>query len=130
MNVPLSTSLHTAPENELLIPTVRVGIFHSPATEARLTAEMVNMARWRQHDAEISVAQQAICPEHRLIMDLHQNDLFINQFVFTESWEHTWTAMMAYVTHALVFVSPDDTDFIAWLKCEQRPRRLTLTHHL
>lgn len=110
--------------NELLLTPTRIGIVHSPSLDYQIVKDYLSAQSWQSLDPEWCVVTPALGQPHPLMEFFHQRLMFTASFFHRERTVHHEAAyrdMFNYVTHLLIFLRPDDTDFKAFLKTSVPP---------
>ena len=128
-----TASPSTPHPNELLLPTVRLGVFYDPHLKnLEPVKHVVLNSNYRERDPEVCFVQDDLGKKHPIGSILSDLNYHVGYFVADpedKSWLRMWNEMAEYATHHLIFLRRADRrlrDFLVSDECHRRPRRVIM----
>lgn len=116
-------------ENELLLPSIRVGIIHAPTfDDMAYLKSIVDAPKLQEKDPTFVFIVPNLGTPHPVIQHLNTLNRWSEAF-FPEAddhqWEKVYDRVSFYCTHLIIVFRQDDVQFKEYLKRESRPKRPT-----
>lgn len=116
-------------ENEILIPTVRIGVLHDPNfKDMDVITRTILASRWHEEDPEFCFVKNVLGHAHPVGSVLSEKLYVTGYFVANKDdkgWLRIWEEVVEYSTHLLVFIRRGDTRLKNYLTSDNCPKRPT-----